>query len=86
MIHFSTTSLILHYTDVEAYYKDIIFFDVSVYLTLSNQTESDRQTDRQKSHLVPDELGNKSSWGVEKLSLHCNHDHGLPTSAFLVIL
>ena len=51
MIHFSTTSLILHYTDVEAYYKDIIFFDVSVYLTLSNQTESDRQTDRQKSQI-----------------------------------
>ena len=69
---------------MEAYYKDIIFFDVSVYLTrLSNSWV---KAFRQKSHLVPDEWGNKSSWGVEKLSLHCNHDHGLTTSAFLVIL
>ena len=39
MIHFSITSLILNYSEVEAYYKDIIFFDVSFYLTRSNKTE-----------------------------------------------
>ena len=68
MIHFSTTSLILHYTDVEAYYKDIIFFDVSVYLTRSNQTVGWRHSDRKATLFQTSEV-TKAPVGLK--SCHC---------------